>query len=112
MLKIAIITHYNLVLFISLTGELSRYDYYFLGFFYNVIIILTWNLVFGDDKHTLSSGLNESLAILLINTNAKIHKFQGPVVQSIVSLTSSFTGQLVKCFQLYYQIQKCFLWKK
>ena len=25
-------------------------------------------------------------------------KFQGPVVQSIVSLTSSLRGQLVKCF--------------
>ena len=29
---------------------------------------------------------------------------QGPVVQSIVSLTSSSRGQLVKCFTLYNQI--------
>ena len=29
---------------------------------------------------------------------------QGPVVQSIVSLTSSLSGQLVKCFKTLYQI--------
>ena len=29
---------------------------------------------------------------------------QGPVVQSIVSLTSSLRGQLVKCFRTIYHI--------
>ena len=29
--------------------------------------------------------------------------YQGPVVQSIVSLTSSLRGQLVKCFTTLYQ---------
>ena len=33
-----------------------------------------------------------------------IHKPQGLVVQSIVSLTSSLRGQLVKCLPLYNQI--------
>ena len=33
-----------------------------------------------------------------ININSKYVILQGPVVQSIVSLTSSLRGQLVKCF--------------
>ena len=42
-------------------------------------------------------------AIPFLNENKNV-KFlpvdcQGPVVQSIVSLTSSFRGQLVKCFR-------------
>ena len=36
----------------------------------------------------------------------------GPVVQSIVSLTSSLRGQLVKCFRLYNQIHWYFLLQK
>ena len=32
------------------------------------------------------------------NKIISIHKIPGPVVQSIVSLTSSLRGQLVKCF--------------
>ena len=36
----------------------------------------------------------------------------GPVVQSIVSLTSSLRGQLVKCLRLYTQKHKYFLLKK
>ena len=32
------------------------------------------------------------------NKQVTVHNFQGPVVQSIVSLTSSLRGQLVKYF--------------
>ena len=37
---------------------------------------------------------------------------QGPVVQSIVSLTSSLRGQLVKCFLILYPNTLIFLLKK
>ena len=34
-------------------------------------------------------------------SSIEVNKHLGPVVQSIVSLTSSLTGQLVSVFQLY-----------
>ena len=50
-------------------------------------------------------------------TSRMLFAFLGPVVQSIVSLTSSLRGQLVKCFtlsvfRLYNQIRIYFLLKK
>ena len=36
--------------------------------------------------------------VLKAGTLSQKFKYQGPVVQSIVSLTSSLRGQLVKCF--------------
>ena len=40
-----------------------------------------------EDKRKIKQGIN-----------VFENKYQGPVVQSIVSLTSSLRGQLVKCF--------------
>ena len=40
----------------------------------------------------------KSLSVNLFIIPNQLSKFQGPVVQSIVSLTSSLRGQLVKCF--------------
>ena len=46
-------------------------------------------------------------------TNCKIQELNlGPVVQSIVSLTSSLRGQLVECFTTLYQLHWYFLLKK
>ena len=52
------------------------------------ITILAYNAMalFGVTRNSCAMGIN-----------------QGPVVQSIVSLTSSLRGQLVKCFRLYNQ---------
>ena len=50
-----------------------------------------------------------------MNTTFEINMFkpkvilQGPVVQSIASLTSSLRGQLVKCFTILYQNTLIFL---
>ena len=43
---------------------------------------------------TLTDAHTVNLKMFVLNT---VH--QGPVVQSIVSLTSSLRGQLVKCFR-------------
>ena len=46
---------------------------------------------FGDERTNMAVYLT-----------ALLHKFNGPVVQNIVSLTSSLRGQLVKCFTTLY----------
>ena len=44
------------------------------------------------------SECNRSLISSETNDTASLIPYQGPVVQSIVSLTSSLSSQLVKCF--------------
>ena len=46
-----------------------------------------------------------------VHFDFNLTKHLGPVVQSIVSLTSSLSGQLVKCLQLYKQIHWYFWWR-
>ena len=48
---------------------------------------------------TMLANVSKSAQLELQNVHDENgHGYQGPVVQSIVSLTSSLTGQLVKCF--------------
>ena len=43
-----------------------------------------------------------NINLVLQNFNTNLYVVLGPVVQSIVSLTSSLRGQLVKCFTTLY----------
>ena len=52
---------------------------------------------------TSASTRNHNLLGTVDDVSVHITMFQGPVVQSIVSLTSSLRGQLVKCLRLYNQ---------
>ena len=52
---------------------------------------------------TSGSTWNHDLLGTVDDVSVLITMFQGPVVQSIVSLTSSSRGQLVKCLRLYNQ---------
>ena len=49
---------------------------------------------------------------LTVRQNNNILAHQGPVVQSIISLTSSLRGQLVKCFMTLYPNTLIFLLEK
>ena len=52
------------------------------------------------------------VTILVCDRSSQQTAYQGPVVQSIVSLMSSLRGQLIKCFKtLYPNTLKCFVAK-
>ena len=46
----------------------------------------------------LSDPLTQSLVVTFPKKTGQLPRHLGPVVQSIVSLTSSLRGQVVKCF--------------
>ena len=52
------------------------------------------------NKHIASTYVDAPAGIVQVDVESGLFLFavQGPVVQSIVSLTSSLKGQLVKCF--------------
>ena len=60
----------------------------------------------------LTRPFNEKQQELLLPLQQWVYNIQGPVVQSIVSLTRSLRGQLVKCFTTLLPNTLIFLLKK
>ena len=55
----------------------------------------------GGHKNNAEDVLNKSIFSIVLRPRKNQDAEQGPVVQSIVSLTSSLGGQLVKCYMIF-----------